>query len=97
MQSAKRVLAAAWLTLLCAVPLAAAGGGEKQDKLVHVADTRALHGFSLFIANLYNTNRLVFTLLALGITVLMGLGLGLLMDWVVSGIGLDLNSRSVKE
>lgn len=82
---------------LYGLPLAAAGGGEKQGKLVHVADTRALHGFNLFVANLYNTDRLLFTLFAVGLTILMGLGLGLLMDFLVAQIGLDLTSRSVKE
>lgn len=83
--------------LLTWIPLAVTAGGEKQGKLVHVADTRALKGFNLFIANLYNTNRLLFTLTAMAITVTMGLALGVLMDFLVARVGLDLNKRSVKE
>jgi hypothetical protein len=87
--------------LACALALAlfslASSAGEKQGKLVHVADTRKLSGFSLHIANLYNTNRLLFTLEAVLITVAMGVILGFLMDILVSRIGLDLNKRSVRE
>jgi hypothetical protein len=84
--------------LVSLAPLAVlAGGGEKQGKLVHVADTRALSGFNLFIADLYNTNRLMFTLVAVAITAAMGLALGLLMDLIVGAIGLDLNKHEGKE
>jgi hypothetical protein len=95
----RSVLRAAFLWAAATVtPLAAfAGGGEKQGKLVHVADTRQLTGFNLYFANLYNTNRLLFTLEVLLITVGMGILLGILMDKVVALIGLDLTKRSVKE
>ncbi|MGC8724032.1 MAG: DVU0150 family protein [Acidobacteriota bacterium] len=84
--------------LMFLAPVAAwASGGEKQGKLVHVADTRNLAGFNLYIANLYNTNRLLFTLEAVLLTALMGLMLGLLMDWIVGLIGLDLSKREGKE
>ena len=86
-----------WLAL-AVVPLAvAAGPGEKQGKLVHVADTRQLVGLNLYFANLYNTNRVLFTLEVMLITVGMGVGLGIIMDKVVAMIGLDLTKRSVKE
>lgn len=79
-------------------PLAAlAGGGEKQGKLVHVADTRDLSGLNLYFADLYNTNRLLFTLEVVLITALMGVVLGWIMDKIVGFIGLDLSKRSVKE
>ncbi len=82
-----------WLTplVLCA------GGGEKQGKLVHVADTRNLGVFNEYFANLYNTNRLLFTLEAIAITALMGLTLGMVMDVVVGAIGLDLGKQERKE
>jgi hypothetical protein len=95
----RSVLRAAFLWLIAILtPLAlSAGGGEKQGKLVHVADTRQLSGFNLYFANLYNTNRLLFTLEVVLITVGMGVLLGILMDKVVALIGLDLTKRSVKE
>lgn len=84
-----------WLT---AVPtLLLAGGGEKQGKLVHVADTRSLKGINLYFADLYNSNRLLFTLEVVAITALIGLTLGLVMDWIVGRIGLDLGKREGKE
>lgn len=74
-----------------------AAGGESQGALVHVADTRQLTGFNLYFANLYNVDRVLFTVLSVGMTGAMGLGLGLLMDVVVGAIGLDLGKREAKE
>ena len=74
-----------------------AAGGESQSALVHVADTRHLAGFNLYFANLYNVDRMIFTVMAVGLTGLMGFSLGLLMDVVVSAIGLDLSKREAKE
>jgi hypothetical protein len=85
-------------TILTAAPLAVlAGGGEKQGKLVHVADTRDLSGINLYFADLYNTNRLLFTVEVVLLTALMGVFLGWVMDKIVGFIGLDLSKRSVKE
>jgi hypothetical protein len=89
--------AAASAVLLLAPTLLFAGGGEKQGKLVHVADTRNLKGFNLYFADLYNTNRLLFTVEVIAITALTGLLLGLLMDVLVSRIGIDLSHRDEKE
>lgn len=74
-----------------------AGGGEKQGKLVHVADTRALQGMNLYFAELYNTNRLLFTLEAILLTAFMGIALGWILDLLVGLIGLDLNKRASRE
>jgi hypothetical protein len=84
---------ALWVTPL----LVCAGGGEKQGKLVHVADTRNLDVVNQYFANLYNTNRLLFTLEAVAITALMGLILGMVMDGIVGAIGLDLGKQESKE
>ena len=98
MKVLRRVRVVAWGLAMTLAPLSVfAGGGEKQGKLVHVADTRNLQGFNLYFANLYNTNRLLFTLEAILITVIMGVTLGFLMDKLVAMIGLDLSKRSVKE
>ena len=93
-----KFLAGALGLAMCSMPMALmAGGGEKQGKLVHVADTRGLSGFNLYFADLYNTNRLLFTLEAIGLTIIMGVSLGFIMDKVAAMIGLDLSKRSVKE
>jgi hypothetical protein len=98
---ARRVLGAvraitgpACLLSMSAVLRAAA---PEEGRLVHVADTRSLHGFTLFIANLYNTDRLLFTLTSLALTAALGLTLGVLMDALVASIGLDLRKREFKE
>ncbi len=84
--------------LLVFVPLAsAARAATDEGKLVHVADTRHLTGFNLFIANLYNTDRVLFTIFAVCLTAALGLALGLLMDALVAAIGLDLGRRRVRE
>ncbi|MEW5984709.1 MAG: DVU0150 family protein [Acidobacteriota bacterium] len=74
-----------------------AAPAEKAGKLVHVADTRNLSGFNLFVANLYNTDRLLFTIFAVGLTAILGLFLGWVMDVAVSAIGLDLEKRHSRE
>jgi hypothetical protein len=74
-----------------------AAGGESQGALVHVADTRHLSGFNLYFANLYNTDRVLFSVMAVGLTGLLGFSLGLMMDLVVGAIGLDLGRRERRE
>ncbi|MCI4398543.1 MAG: hypothetical protein JHC34_06855 [Acidobacteria bacterium] len=91
------IRALACTAVLFLLPLGALASGEKEGKLVHVADTRHLSGFNLYIADLYNTNRLLFTLECIAITALMGLFLGLLMDWIVGAIGLDLSKHEGQE
>lgn len=85
--------ALAWLHAAAA----SAAPAEDLGKLVHVADTRNLSGFNLFVANLYNTDRLLFTIFAVGLTAVLGLSLGWLMDLAVSAIGLDLEKRHTRE
>jgi len=86
-----------FLLLVRLSPALCAAAAPDEGKLVHVADTRHLTGFSLFIANLYNTDRLLFTIFAVGLTAALGLVLGLLMDGIVAAIGLDLGRRRVRE
>jgi hypothetical protein len=74
-----------------------AAGGEAQGNLVHVADTRNLAGFNLWIANLYNTDRVMFTVVSVGMTIALGFTLGLIMDVLVGAIGLDLGKRDARE
>lgn len=95
---ATRLASLAVVALLWFLPVvASAASVEDEGKLVHVADTRHLTGFNLYIANLYNTDRLLFTLFAVGLTAALGLALGLLMDGVVAAIGLDLERQQTRE
>jgi hypothetical protein len=74
-----------------------AAGGESEGPLVHVADIRHLSGFNLYFANLYNTDRLLFSVMAVGLTGLLGFSLGMIMDVIVGAIGLDLGRRERRE
>ncbi len=84
-------LAALWPHAAFAAP------AEDLGKLVHVADTRNLTGFNLFVADLYNSDRLMFTIFSVGLTAVLGLVLGWLMDLAVGAIGLDLEKRHTRE
>ena len=68
----------------------AIAGGEKATDLVVVADTRSLSGFSWYLAQLYNEDPWMFAVWAVVLTTLLGVGLGLLMDVIMSRTGLDL-------
>ncbi|MBU1276409.1 MAG: hypothetical protein KJ720_13620 [Proteobacteria bacterium] len=84
-------LVAALLSLLPAWAWAA--GGAATD-LVVVADTRALHGFNLYLAELYNQDMWMFATWAVVLTSVLGVGLGLLMDLIMSHVGLDLGKSA---
>lgn len=82
---------ASLLTLLPAWALAAGG---RASELVVVADTRALSGFNLYLAELYNQDMWLFATWAVVLTSVLGVCLGLLMDLIMSHIGLDLGKSS---
>jgi hypothetical protein len=82
---------------ILAMAARAAAAAPAEGRLVHVADTRHLDGFNLFVANLYNTDRLLFSLFSLAMTAVLGLTLGIVMDALVSQLGLDLRRREFKE
>ena len=88
----RRILAAGGIFGALAVlwPRLAMAGGEKATDLVVVADTRALSGFNGYLAGLYSERPWVFAVWAVVLTTLMGVALGLLMDVIMSRIGLDL-------
>jgi hypothetical protein len=87
-----RKLTAAGVTaaLWCLVPVWAWAAGGGATELVVVADTRGLGGFNFYLATLYNQNMWLFATWAVVLTSLLGVCLGLLMDVVMSHIGLDL-------
>lgn len=84
-------LAAALLSLL---PAWAWAGGGAATELVVVADTRALHGFNLYLAELYNQDMWLFATWAVVLTSALGVGLGLLMDLIMSRVGIDLSKNA---
>lgn len=81
-----------------AMPSLVWAGGEKADQLIVVADTRVItNGFIKYIADLYNTNTLLFAVWAVVLTAVYGAFLGFLMDFLMARTGLDLKSRKIIE
>jgi hypothetical protein len=71
---------------------------ESAEKLVNIADTRALApGISKWIAGVYNTSYFEFGLLVVITMALMGLVLGLLCDRLVGLLGLNLGKMQHHE
>jgi len=81
-----------WLTAQTA--LAAGGGGEP---IVMVADSRKLTGLMAWWANLYNESHLYFTLLTIVLIPLIGVIFGVVADFIMHFIGIDLKSRDLAE
>lgn len=71
--------------------------GEKAGDLVVVADTRTLSGWNLYFATLYNEDMWLFATWAVILTTAMGMGLGLIMDFIMKRTGIDLHSRKIVE
>jgi hypothetical protein len=86
------VLATLWLTAQTA--LAAGGGGEL---IVIVADSRKLTGIMAWWANLYNESHLYFMLLTVVLIPLIGVIFGVIADFIMHFIGIDLSSRELAE
>jgi len=86
------ILTTIWLTAQTA--LAAGGGGEP---IVMVADSRKLTGIMAWWANLYNESHLYFTLLTIVLIPLIGVIFGVIADFIMHFIGIDLSSRDLAE
>ena len=82
------------------IVMAAEKGKEavgKKAPIVWVADTRNLTGFWGWTTDIYNENLYLYALLTILMMALWGVILGILMDFVMKGIGIDLKKREVKE
>ncbi len=86
-------VASLWLTAQTA--FAAGGGGAAP--IVIVADTRKLSGIMAWWANLYNESHLYFTILTIVIIPVVGVIFGVLADFVMHHVGIDLTSRELAE
>lgn len=67
--------------------------GEKAEPLHFVANTEGLSGVELWYANLYNSNKFYCALVTVFIIPIIGFILGVIADFIISKIGLDLKSR----
>ncbi len=79
------------------IPELVLAAGEKADLIVIVADTRRLTGWEAWWANLYNESHAYFTVVTVITIPVVGLILGLLADFVMKRIGIDLTSRELAE
>lgn len=84
--------------LVLALPdLAAAAGAAGVDSLVYVADSRGHSGLRAWFSNLYNDSALWFTAVTVVTIPVAGVLLGLLADFGMSRVGIDLGSRQKGE
>ena len=83
-----------WLVLMPAGALAAGGGGEA---IVLVADSRRYTGWQAWWTNLYNESHLYFAIVTVVTIPVVGLILGMLADFVMARIGINLKSRVLAE
>jgi hypothetical protein len=85
---------AATLTVLAGNVFAAGGGGET---IVIVADSRRFSGLLAWWANLYNESHLGFAVVTILLITTLGTVLGVLTDFLMSRIGINLKSRTLAE
>jgi hypothetical protein len=80
--------------LLPAKVFAAGGGGEA---IVIVADTRRFTGWEAWWTNLYNESHLWFALATVIIIPTVGVILGVITDFFMARVGINLKSRELAE
>jgi hypothetical protein len=93
---AHRIVFQVLVYMFCFYGLAFSAGGEAAP-IVIVADTRNLTGVVAWWANLYNESHLYFTVMTVVLIPLIGLTFGILADYVMHFIGIDLKNRELAE
>ncbi len=93
---------AAWFagclgTLLLFAPGIVQAAQKVGGNVVIVADTRRLDGILLWWAQMYNDSHLYFMILTIIIIPVTGCFFGLLADFVMGHIGIDLKHRKAAE
>jgi len=79
------------------VPSLALAAGPKAAPLVVVADTRKFTGWEAWWTNLYNESHFWFTVVTVITIPIVGLIFGLITDFIMGHIGIDLSSRELAE
>ena len=97
MKSAVQKVVLVLTTLWLSAPFAFAAGGGGVAPIVIVADSRKLTGLMAWWANLYNESHVYFTIATIIIIPIVGMIFGLLADWVMHFVGIDLKSRELAE
>ena len=83
------------LGILPALVANAAGGGAAP--IVIVSDTRDMTGLLAWWGNLYNESHMQFTVMTAILIPVTGCLFGLLADWFIGGLGIDLTKRELAE
>ncbi|MDD5175344.1 MAG: hypothetical protein PHQ05_02825 [Sterolibacterium sp.] len=91
----KRVALILSILSMTAQTVLAAGGSD--GLIVIVADSRNLSGVMAWWANLYNESHLYFTILTVVLIPLIGSIFGIVADFIMRLIGIDLKSRELAE
>jgi hypothetical protein len=84
-------------TLWLSAPFAFAAGGGDVAPIVIVADSRKLTGVMAWWANLYNESHVYFTICTVILIPLIGVLFGVLADFIMHFVGIDLKSRDLAE
>ncbi|MCX8026535.1 MAG: hypothetical protein N3A62_01590 [Thermodesulfovibrionales bacterium] len=92
-----RFLQSVMLFIFFTVPSIVFAAGGKAENIVIVADTRRFTGWEAWFTDLYNESHFYFTLLTVVVIPVVGLIFGLLADFVMARIGIDLKSRELAE
>jgi len=85
------------ITMCVLMPQSVLAAAEKASMVVIVSDTRGVTGILRFWGQLYNESHLYFSLLTIVLIPLVGLLFGTLADFVMKGIGIDLEHRELSE
>jgi hypothetical protein len=93
----RKLFTLAVLGLMMLPQLAFAAGGGGGSLVVIVADTRKTTGWEAWFANLYNESHLYFTILTVILIPLIGIIFGVIADFIMHHIGIDLTSRDLAE
>lgn len=86
------------IIMMCVLmPQIVFAAAEKASMVVIVSDTRGVTGILRAWGQLYNESHLYFSLLTIVLIPLIGLIFGTIADFVMKGIGIDLEHRELSE
>jgi flagellar biosynthesis protein FlhB len=93
------VLLLFYFVIVCAFNNSYAGDvGEKEvTSLDHKVDTKDLSGVNLWIANLYNNNRLMYAIVVTLVMAILGTTMAFGTDLVLKMFGMDVSKISHRE
>ncbi len=98
MKKVKQLLFTALATCLAILPaIAAQAAGGGAAPIVIVSDTRSMTGIMAWWGNLYNESHMQFAIMTCILIPVAGVFFGLLADWFISGLGVDLSKRDLAE